>query len=211
MPEFLSPDTEVAFGSLRIRRATEADAPAYCRADAEMVADTYSYTMPPEFAGELLAAVPAETARCTRRFAESLAAERRGEEPMQRTWIAEHGGRIVGIAVSSAFPQWWEAQPDAPTSLEGITYQLSHLYTRPDAHGTGLGQVLFDLALPGGLPAYLWLVGGNVRAQRFYARQGFVTEDRVYDTGPAWHNRPLHRMYRTASRHPYRSGRAQPR
>lgn len=197
MVEFAPPDAEIVFGAFRIRRAVASDAAEYSRADAEMVGDTYAYTMPPAFAARLLDDVPAEAAQHARLFSESLSAERRGEEPERRTWIALGDEGIVGIAVSTATAPAWESEVEAP-QLPGIRYQLNHLYTRPSVHGTGLGQALLDLALPDGLPAYLWLVGGNARAQSFYAHNGFVTEDREYDTGESWYHKPLHRMFRGA-------------
>jgi GNAT superfamily N-acetyltransferase len=195
MAEFAPPDAEIAFGAFTIRRAVASDASAYCTADAEMVGATYAYTMPPAFAARLLEEVPTETSEHARVFSESLAAERRGEEPQRRTWIALGKDGIVGIVVSAAAAPAWEAELDAP-ALPGIRYQLNHLYTMPSAHGTGLGQVLLDLALPDRLPAYLWLVNGNARAQRFYARNGFVTEDRAYETPASWYHNPLYRMVR---------------
>lgn len=198
MVEFAPPDAEIAFGAFTIRRALASDAAAYCRADAEMIGDTYEYTMPPAFAARLLGDVPAEAEHHARLFSDCLSAERRGEEPERRTWIALGDDGISGIAVSTATAPAWESEVDAPP-LPGIRYQLNHLYTRPSAHGTGLGQTLLDLALPDGLPAYLWLVGGNARARSFYARNGFVTEEREYETGESWYHKPLYRMFRGAA------------
>lgn len=193
---WLGPDATARFGPYLVRRATSADAEAYALADAQMVAETYGYTMPPEFTRDRLAEVPEQARRRRVQFDRDLDIERRGEEPSRRTWVTILGsGEIAGIAVSTSQrpdgEQWLDAAP-----AEGVTYQLNHLYLRPHAHGTGLGQALLDIALPDALPAYLWLVGGNDRAQRFYERNGFRLDPVTYDCGPTWFHRPLRRMWR---------------
>ncbi len=192
---WLGPDESVRVGRHLIRRAGPDDAAAYSLADAQMVGATYGYTMPPQFALDRLAEVDQLTRDRTVQFADALAAERRGEEPVRRTWIACAGADIVGIAVSTAVIPEWERELDV-VPIEGVRYQLNHLYLRAQAHGTGLGQALLDIALPERMPAYLWLVGGNTRAERFYARNGFKLDPVGYSCGPMWFHKPLQRMYR---------------
>ncbi len=192
---WLGPDESVWVGRFSVRRPVPGDAAAYALADAEMVSGTYQYTMPPEFAVQQLADVPAATEAYRVAFELDLAAERRGEEPDRRTWLALSDRRIVGIAVSASVAPPWEEELGA-VPIDGVTQQLNHLYLRPDVHGQGLAQALLDIALPDEMPAYLWLVGGNARAERFYLRNGFQFDPLEYSCGPQWFHRPLHRMYR---------------
>ncbi len=198
MNVFDSPDAVHHHGTYVIRRAQPTDALAYCRADARFVADTYAATMPPEFAVDRLAEADGLAPARAAAFAADLAAERRGEEPTDRTWVALDGDTIVATCVSRATPQDWEAINEV-VPIPGATHQLNHLYLASSAQGTGLADRLLELALPGGLPAYLWIVGGNERAWRFYERYGFVGDGITYSCGPIWFHRPLLRMYRLAS------------
>ena len=50
--------------------------------------------------------------------------------------------------------------------------ELMALYVRASAYGTGLGHALLAAAI-GGSPDYLWVLARNLRAIRFYERQGF--------------------------------------
>jgi GNAT superfamily N-acetyltransferase len=195
MIRWLGPDESRAVGPYVVRRAQPGDAHAYSLADAQMVGETYAATMPPEFAEARLAEVDALAVEREAQFAEALAVERAGGEPARRAWVAMQGTEIAGIAVSTCVRPTWEEELGA-TTLPGISYQLNHLYLRREAHGTGLAQAMLDVALPHGMPAYLWIVGGNHRAERFYARNRFVREDATYTCGPLWFQRPLFRMLR---------------
>ncbi|HSN10605.1 MAG TPA: GNAT family N-acetyltransferase [Propionibacteriaceae bacterium] len=197
LPGFDAPDAVHRVGPYLVRRALPIDAAAYCRADAEMVSSSYPGVMPEQWARERLEEAEGLIPERERAFAENLAAESRGEEPKDRTWLAlAADGAIVGIAVSRSTPQDWESINEV-RPIPGVTYQLNHLYLRPEAQGTGLADALLDLALPGRLPAYLWIIGGNERGRRFYARHGFVGDGVTYSCGPVWYDMPLFRMYRT--------------
>jgi chorismate mutase len=79
----------------------------------------------------------------------------------REVWVAERGGAIVGYLFLD--PEW-----------------LDSLYVRPDLTGQGIGSVLLDLAKslrPDGFG--LWVFESNVRALRFYLRQGFVEKERT--------------------------------
>ncbi len=190
-------DARHRIGPYLVRRARPQDAAAYSRADAEFVSATYADVMPPEFAEHQFADVRAATVRNEARFARDLAAEEAGAEPEHRTWIALDSGRIVAIAISSGLPQAWEAEIGA-APIAGLTRQLDHLYLDRSAWGTGLASGLLELALPDRADAYLWIVEGNDRAQRFYARHGFLGDGRTYACGPSWYHRVLYRMVRRA-------------
>jgi GNAT superfamily N-acetyltransferase len=81
--------------------------------------------------------------------------------PTQESWVAEAGGRPVGLLV-----------------LDGT--ELEQLYLDPDWRGRGIGDRLVALAKerrPDGLT--LWTFQVNVPARRFYERHGFVEAERT--------------------------------
>lgn len=195
MTGFDATDSRHRVGRYLVRRARPEDAADFSRADAELVSAAYADLMPPQFAVDQLADVPAATARNEARFAHALAAEVAGAEPEHRTWIALESDRIVGIATSSIVPQEWEPAIGA-SPVPGLARQLDHLYLDRSAWGTGLASGLLELALPGRMDAYLWIVAGNDRAWRFYERHGFTGEDRAYECGPLWYQAVLYRMVR---------------
>lgn len=197
MTLFDAPDSVHRIGPHVVRRAQPADALAYCRADAVMVAGSYPGVMPAVWSQERLAEADGLAPERELAFAANLAAEARGEEPQDRTWVAFEGEAIVGICVSRSTPQDWESVNDV-RPIPGVSRQLNHLYLAPSARGTGLADGLMALALPGRMPAYLWIIGGNTRGWRFYERHGFVGDDLTYSCGPVWYDAPLFRMYRTA-------------
>jgi GNAT superfamily N-acetyltransferase len=192
---FDAPDAVHRIGDHVVRRARPSDAWQFCHADAEMVADAYPGVMPTAWSQERLAEADRLVPEREVAFAASLAAEERGEEPEDRTWVALSGEEIVGICVSRATPQDWESINEV-VPIPGVTRQLNHLYLRPAAQGTGLADALLELALPCRMPAYLWIIGGNARGWRFYERHGFVGDGVTYSCGPIWYDMPLFRMYR---------------
>lgn len=194
---FDAADAVHVFGPYVIRRAQPADALAYCRTDAQLVAGSYPGVMPDAWSQDRLDEADGLVPERERAFAENLAAETRGDEPHDRTWLALDDDAIVGICVSRSTPQDWESINEVQP-IPGVTQQLNHLYLAPAARGTGLADALMDLALPGRMPAYLWIIGGNSRGWRFYERHGFVGDGVTYSCGPIWYDKPLFRMYRTA-------------
>jgi GNAT superfamily N-acetyltransferase len=104
---------------------------------------------------------------------------------MRRAWedpdrpeqvlVAEQGGRVVGFAVHGA--------DRAATATTG---ELVAMNVHPDVFGTGVAVRLLEAAQEalqeaGFTRAVLWVVPANVRARRFYAREGW-THDGVDDT-----------------------------
>ena len=73
--------------------------------------------------------------------------------------IADEGGMLI-----------WQ-----PTE-EGA--EIAALHTRPETHGTGLGQAMLDAALEqiGNRPVYLWAFRKNRRALRFYEKNGLIPD-----------------------------------
>lgn len=89
--------------------------------------------------------------------------------PDGQTWIAEDGGRLVGVL-----------------TLDGD--ELDQLYVVPEASGQGVGSMLVDLAKalrPDGLA--LWTFESNVAAQEFYRRRGFSEVRRTDGAGNEEH------------------------
>jgi len=80
-------------------------------------------------------------------------------------WVAEESGRI--LAMLAITPGW-----------------IEQLYVAPGAQGRGIGRALLETAKqrsPDGLQ--LWTFQVNVRAQRFYVRNGFVAAERTDGAG----------------------------
>lgn len=75
-------------------------------------------------------------------------------------------GEIVGFVGSGP-----ARDDDAPRPRE-----LYFIYLLDAHHGTGIGQQLFDAAVPFPEESYLWVAEDNPRAHRFYARNGFTLD-----------------------------------
>ena len=182
-----------------VRPATPDDAAAYVGCHVECLAETYATIMPPAFAEQHRQAVGQRIEDTRREWARRRAeGEHLGVGLAERTrvWVAvESGGEVVGVARSGPGPQQWEDQLGAPPPVVG--FQLHHVYTRQRVHGSGAGQALLDAAV-GDRDAYLWILHGNARAERFYRRNGFTAEDVVLSCGPTWFSRTMFRMLRRA-------------
>jgi GNAT superfamily N-acetyltransferase len=94
-----------------------------------------------------------------------------------RAWVAERSGDIVGIAVSLR---------ESPERVE-----LRDLYVVPEAWGTRVAQALMEAAIESvrgdAGEAFLWVGERNVRARRFYEREGWAAdgESRPSGLGPS--------------------------
>ncbi|WP_375167225.1 GNAT family N-acetyltransferase [Cnuibacter physcomitrellae] len=95
----------------------------------------------------------------------------------QRTvWIAFAGSTLLGVASTSITPP---GRPDLPQ------LELASLYVESSWHGRGIAPILLQRAI-GKRPAHLWVFDANTRAQRFYAKHGFITScERQVDLGTA--------------------------
>lgn len=97
-----------------------------------------------------------------------------------QTIVAAEGGLIHGFATTA---------PSRDSSLPGHG-ELCALYVDPDQWGRGIGVALVSaardyLAQAGFQNAFLWVLAGNVRAERFYQRDGWAS-DGVRRTDTVW-------------------------
>ena len=74
------------------------------------------------------------------------------------------GSRLLGFANTGP------GRDDPELGLPDL--ELMGLYVRAEVYGTGVGLALLEAAI-GEAAAYLWVLGGNARAIRFYERAGF--------------------------------------
>ncbi|WP_329454759.1 GNAT family N-acetyltransferase [Streptomyces sp. NBC_01497] len=86
--------------------------------------------------------------------------------------VAERAGRVIG---------WGCYGPSRDTGVPGGTAELYALYVLPEHLSRGVGRALtaelLDRAAAAGHPLMqLWVVAGNARARRFYARAGFAPD-----------------------------------
>jgi GNAT superfamily N-acetyltransferase len=182
-----------------LRPAGPDDVEAYVHCHVDCLAETYADIMPPAFAEQQRAAVPQRIADTRRAWSGSgapgtTAPGSAAPGTGTRAWVAsDHGGTVVGVARSGPGPQTWETSMSAPRAA--VDFELHHIYTRRRTHGSGLGQALLDLAV-GDRDAYLWILCGNPRAERFYRRNGFLPDGVEMSCGPTWFERPMFRMLR---------------
>lgn len=177
-----------------IRLAAVEDAEAFTRAYFDIATETYAHFMPPSFAAEQRALAVEWTPGYRENIAQMWVDLDAGREPHRRHWIALDGDEVVGIAASGVGVARWEQELGYPTPP--INFSLDKLYLRECAQGSGLAQALFELALPNGRGAYLWILDGNPRAEAFYTRRGFAPDGLRSDCGPHWHYHPMFRMWR---------------
>ena len=91
--------------------------------------------------------------------------------PPERTWVAERGGRVIGLTHLGP-----SRDPDAPDAAE-----LYGMYVEPEAVGTGAGRVLMAAAMEWFRAgpwdeAILWTLPGDHRAARFYRAWGWAPD-----------------------------------
>ncbi|MHC5558910.1 GNAT family N-acetyltransferase [Kocuria sp. U4B] len=118
-------------------------------------------------------------------------------DPGVRTLLAVgDDGAPLGLAAAGPAPAAWEARAGVPAPV--LPLQLFQLYTLAATHGTGLGAALLEAAL-GPADAYLWIMDGNPRAERFYAKHGFRPLKESFPAGGPWAGQHMHRMVRTGA------------
>jgi ribosomal protein S18 acetylase RimI-like enzyme len=184
-----------------VRPATVDDAAAYVRCHMACLSQTYATIMPPAFFAEHRRDIPRQIVQTREDWARADGVQVDGvrsseAEARTRSWVAlDGGGNTVGVARSGPGPQDWEVTLGAPTP--SVQFELHHIYTLQQTHGSGLGQRLLDQAV-GQRDAYLWILDGNERARRFYVRNGFTPDGVEMRCGPSWFHRRQYRMLRRA-------------
>lgn len=137
---------------------------------AAVAAVTFPLACPPSVTAEDVADFLA-TVLSEERFTEYLAVD-------DRTVLkAVTGGVIVGYAMLvDGLPE----DPDVRAAVTTVpTMEISKLYVLPDHHGEGVSHRLMDASLEharrtGVAGVWLGVNQENLRAQRFYAKQGFT-------------------------------------
>lgn len=147
-----------------IRGAGPQDAAALARVRTLSWRSAYEGLLPPEV---IAAATGPDGAARQRAFL--------AEDPARRALLAESDGEPVGMAVYG---------PDREVSSGAELYVI---YVVPSYWSRGVGPALMDRVLSGVraggyVRLGLWVLGGNERARRFYARYGFaVTENKTVE------------------------------
>lgn len=114
-----------------------------------------------------------------------------------RTLLAvDDDGAALGLVAAGPAPAAWEGRAGVPAPV--LPLQLFQLYTPARTHGTGLGAALLEAAI-GPADAYLWIMDGNARAERFYAKHGFRALAESFPAGGPWAGQHMHRMVRAAA------------
>ncbi|MDJ0521005.1 MAG: GNAT family N-acetyltransferase [Planctomycetota bacterium] len=90
-------------------------------------------------------------------------------------WVIEDEGTVRGWASTAT------ARDD---DLGSETFELLAIYLVPDDVGRGYGRRLMEHCVAEGrrlgfAEMTMWVLAGNERAQRFYAKAGFVPDERV--------------------------------
>lgn len=138
----------------------------------DVAARTFPLACPASVSGDDIAAF-IDTNLSEQRFRDYLA------DPDRRVIAARADERMVGYAM-------------LVRSADGV--ELSKIYVLPDSHGAGASKVLMAAALEaakelGADSVWLGVNQKNQRAQRFYAKQGFIVSGtRTFQLGAGVEN-----------------------
>lgn len=150
----------------QLRRASREDAPAVALVAGASFLATFAGILD---GADIVAHVINNSS--TQRFAAWIA------DPHSIVTVAEHpqGGAPVGYTLITT--------PDFPLVTGKSDIELRRIYTLPLAQGTGLGKALMVRAIGearamGKSRLLLGVLGTNIRARRFYEREGFVEAGR---------------------------------
>ena len=153
-----------------VRRADHTDAVALAAVDAAAFPVAYGQWLPPSALRDFTSATG------TDRWRKRIAAQ----DDVTAVWVAV----LDGVVMAHAWSRPWT---DTADLLPGAA-KLNTLYVRPEHQGRGVGSRLLrhtcawlrTAQIP---EAALWVVEANVRARRFYERQGWTLDQGV---GKQW-------------------------
>ncbi|CAH0318501.1 GNAT family N-acetyltransferase [Microbacterium sp. Bi128] len=160
----------------QIRQAAVEDADAVVRMHTLAHEECYGHLLSPAFFDARRASMP-------------LRVEKR------RPYLDSAQPRIIAMDESNEIVGFADAGTGRDDDLPG-ELELYSIYTLRRTHGTGLGVALLKAAL-GDLPAYLWVLEANVRAQAFYVKNGFQPDGTRKLLSPEWEELPEIRMVRS--------------
>ena len=149
-----------------VRPATASDVDVLAR----VAAATFALACPPHMTIDRIDAF-IDGVLSRSRFEEYL------DDSARQVLLAERSGQPLGYAMLV------DADPSDPDVASSIrlrpTVELSKIYVLPEAHGSGGARSLMDAGLDwartrGALGVWLGVNQQNERAQRFYAKSGFV-------------------------------------
>ena len=151
---------------MQVRRATAPDAPVL----ADVAAQTFALACPPHVTAHAIATFIADVLS-RERFEDYLA------DADRDVFLAEDGVAPAGYAM---LVHGEPADDDVRAALTlRPTAELSKIYVLPDHHGAGASAALMAACLAaardrGAAGVWLGVNQLNERAQRFYAKSGFV-------------------------------------
>ncbi|MEU3711016.1 GNAT family N-acetyltransferase [Streptomyces catenulae] len=159
---------------VRVREMTEGDAGAVAAVRVRGWQVAYEGLMPRAYLDGL--SVPEQAA------AQRVRLRRRS--PAVRDLVAERAGAVVGWACVGPAPApdaTDRPAPEVPGTAPDPVGELFALYVAPELIGMGIGRTLMTASLEhareaGFAELRLWVVRGNARARRFYARAGFTPD-----------------------------------
>lgn len=157
-----------------VRPATAADAAVL----AELAAITFPLACPPHTTPEAIASFIAENLS-------EVHFDRYLADPSRTLLLAEVGGESAGYAMLIGGDP---TDPDAAAAVTvRPTIELSKFYLMPGHHGTGVAAILMAAALEmaresGATSVWLGVNEENERANRFYAKNGFIEVGRKHFT-----------------------------
>lgn len=158
--------------SFSIRRAVPDDAEDFVSVHLQSWRESYAHVL----GEDVFQRREADRAAVVEHRRAALAVQ--AADPGIETWLAHAGdGRLLGFA--SAGPA-----RDEDLAAE-VPLELWSIYILAEAYGTGVGQALLERAV-GSLPAYVWVLQDNGRAQAFYRRNGFAADGSSKDLPQVW-------------------------
>ncbi|WP_446664495.1 GNAT family N-acetyltransferase [Flexivirga sp. B27] len=158
-------------GAFRVEPFADADAPELAAMHMQVWRDTYAGMLSQSYLDGMQ--LEPRIAHWRKRIGvtnarEHAAAGQAADDGIKhRSRLARHfaTGRIAGFCMVGG-----PRDDDAP-----VPQELGALNVLAQFHGTGVARLLVDATL-GDLPAYLWVVRQNLRAQAFYRKLGFSAD-----------------------------------